>query len=139
LIIGVKDDSTIIGVPDYQIKPTVANPFSAGGVPIGPVAIGDRQVVYVHVGAAPPEFWPITTPRGKAFRRDGQRILEIEVDKPGSENEPKVKRRVRLFVAMSFREAEDPALVDYWSAMQRAVVTTALPIDLRRIDPLEGD
>ena len=40
---------------------------------------------------------------------------------------------------MSFREAEEPALVDYWNAMQRAVTVTRLPIELRRIDLVEGD
>ena len=40
---------------------------------------------------------------------------------------------------MSFRNEEEPALVDYFEAMQRAKEATKLPIDLVRIDLVEGD
>jgi hypothetical protein len=48
-------------------------------------------------------------------------------------------RKVRAFVAMSFRTEEHAALVDYFEAMKRATKATGLPIDLIRIDLLEGD
>ena len=38
-----------------------------------------------------------------------------------------------------FGRQKTPLSLTTGAAMQRAVVTTALPIDLRRIDPLEGD
>lgn len=44
-----------------------------------------------------------------------------------------------VFVAMSFRIDEDPALIDYFEAMRRAADKTRLPLDLRRIDRVEGD
>ncbi len=47
--------------------------------------------------------------------------------------------KVTAFVAMSFRDEEEPALVDYYSAMERAVQRTDLPISLNRIDLVEGD
>jgi hypothetical protein len=145
LIIGVKDDSTIIGVPEDQIKPTVetlrriCSSLFRWSVPVGPVTIGDRRVVYAHVSACPPEYRPVTTPRGKAFMRKGEQISEFPVHKPAPKIAMQARRTIRLFVAMSFREAEEPALVDYWNAMQRAVTSTGLPIDLRRIDLVEGD
>ena len=40
---------------------------------------------------------------------------------------------------MSFREEQEPALVDYFGAMRRAVTRTGLPIELRRVDLMEGD
>jgi nucleoside 2-deoxyribosyltransferase len=40
---------------------------------------------------------------------------------------------------MSFRNEEEPSLVDYFSAMQRAVRETRLPIRICRIDLQEGD
>lgn len=43
------------------------------------------------------------------------------------------------FVAMSFRDEEEPALVDYFRAMERAAARTNLPITMRRIDLVEGD
>jgi nucleoside 2-deoxyribosyltransferase len=45
----------------------------------------------------------------------------------------------RIFVAMSFRDNEEPALVDYWHAMQRAATRARGDFDLRRIDKVEGD
>jgi hypothetical protein len=45
----------------------------------------------------------------------------------------------RAFVAMSFHEEEEPALVDYWHAMERAAKRARGNFDLRRIDKLEGD
>lgn len=44
-----------------------------------------------------------------------------------------------VFVAMSFRVEEDPALVDYFEAMRRAAYSTRLPLDIRRIDSVQGD
>jgi len=49
------------------------------------------------------------------------------------------KKRVVVFVAMSFREEEEPSLVDYFRAMERATKETKLPIDLVRVDLVEGD
>ena len=145
LIIGVNDDSTIVGVPEDQVKPTVeklrriCTTLFRWSVPVGAVTIGDRRAVYAHVRASPPEYRPVTTPRGKAFIREGGRESEIPVQEPPPKKEPQSDRKIRVFVAMSFREAEEPALVDYWNAMQRAVTVTRLPIELRRIDLVEGD
>jgi nucleoside 2-deoxyribosyltransferase len=40
---------------------------------------------------------------------------------------------------MSFRDEEEPALVDYYRAIQRAVSRCQLPLKLRRVDREEGD
>ena len=82
LIIGVNDDSTIVGVPEDQVKPTVeklrriCTTLFRWSVPVGAVTIGDRRAVYAHVRASPPEYRPVTTPRGKAFIREGGRESE---------------------------------------------------------------
>lgn len=44
-----------------------------------------------------------------------------------------------VFVAMSFRQEEEPALVDYYRAMERAAEKTKLPVRLTRMDLVEGD
>jgi nucleoside 2-deoxyribosyltransferase len=46
---------------------------------------------------------------------------------------------IRVFVAMSFRTEEEPALVDYWQAMLRAAKQARREFDLRRADEIEGD
>lgn len=40
---------------------------------------------------------------------------------------------------MSFRDEEEPALVDYWQAMLRAAKRARAEFDLRRIDQIDGD
>jgi hypothetical protein len=44
-----------------------------------------------------------------------------------------------LFVAMSFRFEEEPALVDYFEAIKRASKKSGLPILIYRMDLIEGD
>jgi nucleoside 2-deoxyribosyltransferase len=46
---------------------------------------------------------------------------------------------IRVFVAMSFRHEEEPALIDYWHAMKRAAMRAGREFDLRRVDELDGD
>lgn len=46
---------------------------------------------------------------------------------------------IRVFVAMSFRQDEEPALVDYWQAMQRAANRASGKFEIRRIDKIHGD
>jgi hypothetical protein len=48
-------------------------------------------------------------------------------------------KRLVGFVAISFRNEQDPALIDYYNAMLRSVARTKLPINLNRIDCKEGD
>jgi nucleoside 2-deoxyribosyltransferase len=52
---------------------------------------------------------------------------------------PVESRPVRIFVAMSFRDEQEPALVDYWQAMLRAAKRAKREFEFRRIDELEGD
>lgn len=44
-----------------------------------------------------------------------------------------------VFVSMSFRQEEEPALVDYYCAMERAAEKAKIPVTLSRIDLIEGD
>lgn len=46
---------------------------------------------------------------------------------------------IRVFVAMSFREDEEPALADYWHAMQRATQRVGADFELRRLSDIDGD
>jgi nucleoside 2-deoxyribosyltransferase len=46
---------------------------------------------------------------------------------------------IRVFVAMSFREEEEPALVDYWQAMLRAAEKARREFTLIRLDQVKGD
>jgi nucleoside 2-deoxyribosyltransferase len=47
--------------------------------------------------------------------------------------------KIRIFVAMSFRTEEEPSLVDYYKAMDRAAQRSTTPLELIRMDLVEGD
>lgn len=146
LIIGVDDQSSVVGVPENQVGRTVAalrricSSLFRWPNPVESVIIEDRNVVYAHVRKAPTEYKPVTTSRGKIFVREGERVVERPVRELTPKFQPdSIQSAVVLFVAMSFREEEEPALVDYWNAMQRAVAASRVSIELRRIDLVEGD
>jgi hypothetical protein len=90
---------------------------------------------------------PVVTAEGAYWQRASDRIRRDEIplqenllrDAPGSQEFLSESDPIRVFVAMSFREEEEPALVDYWEAMLRAAKGAHRNFDLRRIDRLEGD
>ena len=99
--------------------------------------INGRIVVSAIINKAPEIFSPILTSSGDVYVRSGVSItksIEKEVDISLTTGE-----EINGFVAMSFREEEEPALVDYFEAMKRAVKESKLPINLTRIDLVEGD
>lgn len=46
---------------------------------------------------------------------------------------------IQVFVAMSFREHDEPTLVDYWQAMLRAAGRARREFNLVRLDEVDGD
>ncbi len=69
---------------------------------------------------------PVTTAEGTYWRRSSHQVREGEPPSQGiiaSERSASPESLpgsgpIRVFVAMSFREEEEPALADYWQAMQ---------------------
>jgi len=149
LIIGVGDGGEVIGVAEADVGSTmerlgtVASRLLPYPVQVGTVEIDGRSIVFAALRPAPPEVGPVTTSRGQYFARQGTAAVFGDLDYAWFQKQPPSmpasKRRVQAFVAMSFREEEEPALVDYFAAMQRAVTATGLPIDLVRMDLEEGD
>lgn len=90
---------------------------------------------------------PIITAEGAFWRRSSHLVREAEPPPQGiiaSERsaapEPfPASGPIRVFVAMSFREEEEPALADYWQAMLRAARKSRREFDLVRVDQVEGD
>lgn len=150
LLIGVKDDGEIVGLQREEanraFKKFEALLTSLFQWPpqVGLVNVGGKVVAYAAVDRAPAEFAPVATARGEFFRRVKDK-LEPMPPKPISvaPGAPKpataTTKKIKAFVAMSFREEEDPALVDYFRAMERAVEATKLQIELTRMDLQEGD
>ncbi len=143
LVVGVDDDGHPIGLSDSRLGITSVR-ASALAERLLPVPVRMEPVVYdgltllvLTVPAVPDHLLPVRTATGAVPRRQGSRTLLEDVLVPRAGVRP--DREVRVFVAMSFRFEEEPALVDYYEAMRRAASTTDLPLTLHRMDLLEGD
>jgi hypothetical protein len=99
--------------------------------------VNGRCLVYVTVEKASEYLSPIITSTGEDFVRVG---TMVDVRAGGDVRTKKPQARTFLaFVAMSFRQEEEPALIDYYGAMERATGKTKLSVKLTRIDLVEGD
>jgi hypothetical protein len=89
----------------------------------------------------------VVTADGAYWRRSSDRVRAGELppqglitgDPSGSSGTLPIAGEIRVFVAMSFREEEEPALVDYWQAMLRAAEKARRDFQLTRVDEVEGD
>lgn len=117
---------------------------------MGTQEIHGKLVLYVIVDRASEYQLPIMSSNGRVFKRKDKNTIALprlsvkgEVKNLEKKVQPEKKdnsrKRLILFVAMSFRDEEEPALVDYYRAMERAVEKTDLLIDIRRMDLVDGD
>jgi nucleoside 2-deoxyribosyltransferase len=86
---------------------------------------------------------PAITAEGTYWRRASNLVRSAELPAQrltgGQPRGLPSSRPVRVFVAMSFREEEEPALADYWQAMLRAAKQAQREFSLVRLDQIEGD
>jgi hypothetical protein len=150
LIVGVTDNGELAGLrpADADVAVSRMGEVAASALP---------NLVHVRKGHVD-EGWlawavvesaeePVVTAEGAYWRRSSGRIRTDEIplqehlirDPSGSREFLSESDPIRVFVAMSFREEEEPALVDYWQAMLRAAERARRNFELRRIDLIEGD
>jgi len=149
LLVGVQEDGSIIGLQEEEANKAfgrldkLVSSLFPWPPQVGLINVNGRVVAYTVVERAPAEYAPISTARGEVFKRVHDKIVQVGLKpaktkvtakKPAAATKP-----VRVFVAMSFRQEEEPALVDYYRAMERAVAVTGLPVELIRMDLAEGD
>lgn len=154
LLIGVDDNGKIDGLNDQHyddaedILKRVSSSLFPWPIEIDGTTIDNRSIVYALVDKAPQHYYPIMTSRGEIYERRADKIVrfsEAAISKTvaqvasASKRSAKSQAQVIVFVAMSFREEEEPSLVDYFRAMERAVFSTQLPLTLRRMDLVDGD
>ncbi|WP_289022979.1 ATP-binding protein [Desulfobacter postgatei] len=152
LLVGVTDDGSVCGVQKNEIEPSIdrlqriTSSLLGYPVQISVIDIQGKPIIYAVVNAAPQHFGPILSSKGEFLKRNGSQIIAI----PGSSIKGALrqfvetikeenKKELKIFVAMSFRDEEEPALEDYYRAMKRAVDNTKMPIVLRRMDLIDGD
>lgn len=143
LLIGINDNGEILGLESaeahrtYDSLKVLQESLFQWPPKVGLVKVGGKFLAFAEVNPAPPELAPVATARGEFFIRVKDKMEPMPLA-----HFPKTSaksKKITVFVAMSFREEEEPALVDYFRAMQRAVDATKLPIKLKRIDLQEGD
>jgi predicted HTH transcriptional regulator len=103
-----------------------------------------KALTVAEVRAPSQEDAPVLTPTGEFYRREGGSIVRKEPElasfiKGLVGQKPKAASQIKVFVAMSFRTEEEPALADYYEAMKRAARCSSPSIVLERIDQMEGD
>lgn len=157
LIIGVGPDGDPQGLPPEEAQRTaerlrkVSSIVCEWSTRVGIAEIHGRIIVYLEIEPAPPHLSPTMTSSGEIYERRGTQNVPLT----GSESLRFVRqhsladqqlaspthlgRPCNLFVAMSFRDEQEPALVDYFHAMKRAVERTKLAITVKRMDLMEGD
>lgn len=149
LMIGIADNGVIVGIPEAEVQHgmerlrRIASTLLPYPVEVDAVEVEGRTVVYAALSPAPNEVRPVATSRGEYYVRQGAAVVRGALENAWLQAEqtpaPKSGRLVKVFVAMSFREEEEPSLVDYFKAMERAVQSTGLPLEIVRIDLAEGD
>lgn len=154
VLIGINDDGVIRGVPHrvadkslLSMQKTAASLFA--GLPeriysTGMTDVFGKTVLYCIVGEVPPGYGPIHSSAGELYVRAGTRTLVKPIT---SRNTPETERRppsqkefdpLKLFVAMSFRNEEEPALEDYYNAMRRAADKAEHAIHVYRMNEIDG-
>jgi nucleoside 2-deoxyribosyltransferase len=146
LILGIDDNGDVLGLSSSEVGiatqrlAKVADSLLPQPVEISSLLVGNKTLVYAVVDKVPSHYAPVITSEGEVFQRQWRDIIALDF---GTSNTSMVYaargREITVFVAMSFHEEEEPAIVDYYRAMQRAVEFTKLPIRLRRMDLVEGD
>jgi hypothetical protein len=142
IFFGVGDKGELLGLSREEADYTLArltrlagSVLPASSYQFGTAELEGKIIVYMSVEEAPASAQPIRLATGDAFLiRDGAvvKFASAEVASTSS-------RRLKVFVAMSFRDEEEAALIDYFQAMKRAADSTGLHIEMIRVDLVEGD
>ena len=143
ILIGIGDNDEIIGISKKEVSVALKRLQQIGfalfdsKIQTAVTHVNGRIIVFAIINKSPKTLLPIRTSVGDVYERIGvstKKSIEKEIDISLTTDE-----EINCFVAMSFREEEEPALVDYFEAMNRAINKSKLPIKLTRIDLLEGD
>jgi nucleoside 2-deoxyribosyltransferase len=150
LIVGVADDGEVAGwLPSDADKAvrrmrTIADSVLPNLVHVRRGEVEAGWLVWAVIESA---HEPVVTADGAYWHRISDRVRATELpsqgltigDSSGSSGALPILGKIRVFVAMSFREEEEPALVDYWQAMLRAAEKAQRDFQLIRVDEVEGD
>jgi Schlafen, AlbA_2 len=150
LIVGVADDGEVAGwLPaDADMAGRRIRTIADSVLPnLAHVRRGEVEAGWLVWAVIESARESVVTADGAYWRRASDRVRAAELpsqglvtsDLSGSSGTLPIVGKIRVFVAMSFREEEEPALVDYWQAMLRAAEKAQRDFQLIRVDEVEGD
>ncbi|MFD5252862.1 helix-turn-helix domain-containing protein [Streptomyces bobili] len=106
------------------------------------ILLDGERLLLVFVPDLPEYVKPVRLADGSTYERrpDGGTFQTSEgISSSHSENSSTSASMFTIFVSMSFREDEEPALVDYFEAMKRAASLLPGPHRIYRVDQAHGD
>jgi hypothetical protein len=146
IVIGVNQEGEVVGISSQEADDFEARVSSLApslDVPLvqwGSGILKDKIVSYASIDPVPDDSKPVLTSRAEAFTRRGTEEVRFEYRSAEPASVPPVSSDYRrAFVAMSLRDEEEPALVDYFNAVERAATRCRHRLKLFRIDMQEGD
>jgi hypothetical protein len=146
LLIGIDDKGKILGLSeeeaDHAIQrlKKVSSSMLPSPADTGTVVVKGKKIVYAQIDKVPSSHFPVMTAAARIMSRNMSHNIPspIHILNRGH-YKVKPEKKINLLIAMSFREEEEPSLVDYYHGIKRAAEATGLPIKLCRLDLLEGD
>lgn len=152
IIFGVGDKGTLLGIPENRVRNDLARlrrvvkTLLAYPVELKSMEHRGKHLIYLSVAPAPESLRPVMTAHGEIYTRHADRIHENKIAQQITSSLAQVEFREgargttkTVFVAMSFREEEEPALVDYYRAIERACKRVGSNLHLIKMDLVEGD
>jgi hypothetical protein len=150
LIVGAADDGKVMSYLPADADKAVRRMKSVADSVLPNLAHprrGEVETGWLAWAVIEPAPQPVVTADGAYWRRTSDRVHVAELppqgliigDPPGASAPLSNVSEIRVFVAMSFREEEEPALGDYWQAMLRAAEKARRDFRLIRVDEVEGD
>jgi hypothetical protein len=149
ILVGVDDNGDPIGLSQNALAMARGTALRAAeslfpnhappGLAIQDYLSPEGPVIAIHVPALPEQMKPLRTADGSVYVRRGSETLK-EVSSPPPEPDSGLgNRELAIFVAMSFQEEREPALVDYYEAMKRAIGRSGARFRIDRVDEIHGD
>lgn len=96
-------------------------------------------ILVVSVPDVPEELKPVRTVDGSVYIRHNDHVVRASVNPLPRPSGAAEKKGIKIFVAMSFQVEREPALVDYYHAMKRAIERSGIKYHIDRVDEVHGD
>lgn len=106
---------------------------------VGEYLIGGGVILAISVPDIPEELKPVRTVDGTVYTRRDDRVVRVSPNTLPPPSDATEQKEIRIFVAMSFQVDREPALVDYYHAMKRAMERSGIKYQIDRVDEVHGD